>query len=109
METSGRPVPDVTTRPGPAQYRLAIATPLTSRAHMKLLFQSLTAHAESTPEKTAVVFRQQRMTYGEWERDSNRAAHVLRANGVVAGDRVCLAIPKSPLALIWSLGILKAG
>jgi amino acid adenylation domain-containing protein len=76
---------------------------------MKLLFQSLTAHAESTPEKTAVVFRQQRMTYGEWERDSNRAAHVLRANGVVAGDRVCLAIPKSPLALIWSLGILKAG
>ncbi|HVV46436.1 MAG TPA: amino acid adenylation domain-containing protein [Bryobacteraceae bacterium] len=72
------------------------------------LQDALTASAERHPEKTAVVFRNQRMTYGEWEQASNRLAHALRKAGCVKGDRVGLLLPKSLEILIGMFGALKA-
>jgi len=65
--------------------------------------------ARQAPERVAVVFNEARLTYGDMEGQSNRVARRLRETGVRPGDRVCFLAPKSPLPLIWMLGILKAG
>ncbi|HVW07407.1 MAG TPA: AMP-binding protein, partial [Bryobacteraceae bacterium] len=64
--------------------------------------------AEHHPEKTAVVFRNRRIGYGEWEQASNRLARALRDTGCVRGDRVGLLLPKSIEILIGMFGALKA-
>ena len=77
---------------------------------MSGLLQDLVArHAARQPEATAVVHEKNRVSYGELEAGSNRLARRLREAGVRPGDRVCFLAPKSPLPLIWMLGILKAG
>jgi amino acid adenylation domain-containing protein len=76
---------------------------------MALLVDTLTNHALRDPDHCAVVFRDQKLTYLELEQKANQLAHVLRAHGVRPGDRVCLALPKSPRALVAALGIIKAG
>jgi amino acid adenylation domain-containing protein len=69
----------------------------------------VTRRAETRPEAVAVVLDQERMTYGELERTSNRLAQRLRQAGCATGDRVGLMIPKSPMAIAAILGVLKAG
>jgi amino acid adenylation domain-containing protein len=77
---------------------------------MSGLLQDLVArHAARQPEATAVVHEKNRVSYGDLEAASNRLARRLREAGVRPGDRVCFLAPKSPLPLIWMLGILKAG
>lgn len=74
-----------------------------------LLSQLLTRNAERTPDKTAVVCRGERLTYGELECQSNRLARVLIDAGVRPGDRVGLYFPKSVRSLVSMFGVLKAG
>jgi amino acid adenylation domain-containing protein len=76
---------------------------------MKLLHDALALHAERSPEQDAVVLRDQTLSYRALDTLSNQLASVLQDRGVVPGDRVCLAIPKSPLVLVAALGTLKAG
>jgi len=64
--------------------------------------------ATRDPEKTAVVFRNQRMSYGEWDQASNRLARALRNAGCAKGDRVGLLLPKCFEILIGMFGALKA-
>ncbi|MGH7785939.1 MAG: class I adenylate-forming enzyme family protein [Candidatus Binatia bacterium] len=49
------------------------------------------------------------VTYDEFDRLSNRAAHVLRALGVERGDRVTLGMGNSVEYLVAAFGTLKAG
>lgn len=72
------------------------------------LHDALTRSAEQDPEKTAAVFKNRRLSYGEWERASNRLARALRNAGCVRGDRVGLLLPKSLEILIGMFGALKA-
>ena len=65
--------------------------------------------AELRPEATALVFQEQRLTYGELAVASNRLARLLKDRRCEAGDRVALLMPKSPMAIVTMLGILKAG
>src|SRR6185369_15433765 len=51
----------------------------------------------------------QRVTYAEFDRLSNRAAHALRSLGVERGDRVTLALGNSVEYLVAAFGALKAG
>lgn len=74
----------------------------------ELLQDWVTAQAERRPQATAVVLRAERLRYGELETLSNRLARALRAAGCRRGDRVCLLMPKSPLAIAAILGIYKA-
>jgi fatty-acyl-CoA synthase len=48
----------------------------------------LTRRAALSPGRTALVFREERWTYAELDRLTNRVAHGLHALGVNAGDRV---------------------
>ena len=48
------------------------------------------------------------LTYGELETLSNRLANLLRDGRSRRGNRVCLFLPKSPLAITSMLAVLKA-
>src|SRR6266699_2821530 len=72
------------------------------------LQQWVTEQAERRPDATAVVMGADRLTYGQLDALSDQLARTLRAAGCGRGDRVCFLLPKSPLAIVSMLGILKA-
>ena len=69
----------------------------------------VTLQAGRRPDAVAVVGDGQALTYADLEDRSNRLAAVLREGGCAPGDRVCLLMAKSPLAIAGLLGIYKAG
>ncbi len=74
----------------------------------ELLHDWVREQAQSRGEATAVVLQGERLGYGELDALSNRLAQMLRKQGCRRGDRVCLLMPKSPLAIACLLGIYKA-
>src|SRR6266705_2238003 len=52
---------------------------------------------------------QRRMTWGELQDLSNRAAHVLRDHGVGVGDRVAVVLPATPETAAIFFGTWKLG
>jgi amino acid adenylation domain-containing protein len=67
----------------------------------------ITQQAEKRSSSTAIVMRDERITYGELESYSNRLARLLKEAGVSKGDRVLLFMSKSPRAVLGMLGTLK--
>src|ERR1700733_9675104 len=53
--------------------------------------------------------RPQELTFGDLTRGSNRLANALRARGIGAGDRVCVALPQHPALAISHIAIYKLG
>ncbi len=74
-----------------------------------LLQDYLSRSAERDPERVALVMGEERLSYGALELESNRLARLLIESGSRSGDRVCLLLPKSPMAIAAMLGVLKAG
>lgn len=73
-----------------------------------LLQQYLQASAQRFPDKDAVIFKNQHLTYHQLDALSDRLATVLRAHGVGKGDRVGFYLNKSLFSVIAIYGILKA-
>jgi amino acid adenylation domain-containing protein len=73
-----------------------------------LLQNWVSEQAERRPDAVAIVLRDQTLTYGELDRQSNQLARMLKSAGCEKGHRVAFAIPKSPTALVAIIGILKA-
>jgi amino acid adenylation domain-containing protein len=73
-----------------------------------LLQHWVTEQADRRPDSTAVVMDGSRLTYEALEASSNQLACTLKAAGCERGDRVCLLLPKSPLAIVSMVGTLKA-
>ena len=67
------------------------------------------AQVAQTPDATAVVFEDERLTYRELDARSSQLAHHLRALGVGPEVVVGLCVERSLEMLIGLLGILKAG
>ncbi|WP_146219020.1 non-ribosomal peptide synthetase, partial [Undibacterium pigrum] len=61
------------------------------------------------PQAVAVVYEEQRLTYGELNTQANRLAHYLREVGVKPEDLVGLCMERSIDLIVGILGILKAG
>ncbi len=78
-------------------------------AESRCVHELFEATADREPERPAMVFEEQRLTYGELNRQANRLAHRLRAAGVGPGVRVGLCLERSPELLIAICGVLKAG
>jgi amino acid adenylation domain-containing protein len=77
---------------------------------MTRLLQDLVARqAERRPQATAIVYGAKRLSYGELDAAANRLARALVEAGCRKGDRVGFLYPKKPAAMVWMLGILKAG
>lgn len=73
------------------------------------IHQLFEAQVERTPDSPAVIFRDQVMSYAEFNAAANRLAHYLRAKGVKRGTRVGLCLNRGADMLIALFGILKAG
>ncbi len=67
------------------------------------------AQAERDPRAIAVIFEEQRLTYGELNRRANRVAWHLKARGIGPGMLAGLCVERSLEMVIGLLGILKAG
>src|SRR5207248_662752 len=65
--------------------------------------------ARAFPNRPAIVFFGQKISYSELDRVSNRFAHALRELGVNIGDRVAILLPNVPQCVIAFYGALKAG
>ena len=74
-----------------------------------LLHQLLEKNASLYPDKQAVIYKAQSITYRELDEVSNQLAHVLGRQGIQSGDRVGLCLGKSIEAVVAVFGILKAG
>src|SRR6266566_211363 len=73
-----------------------------------LLQQWVTEQAERRPDAAAVVTRDHSLTYAQLEASSTQLARTLKTAGCQRGDRVCLLLPKSPLAIVSMVATLKA-
>jgi long-chain acyl-CoA synthetase len=65
--------------------------------------------ARLTPERIAVTFGCEQLTYGALNAKATRVAAGLQAAGIRAGDHIALACPNLPLFPLAYFGILKAG
>lgn len=69
----------------------------------------VTRQALKRPFAGAVALGDERLTYGQLEDSSNRLARCLLESGCDRGDRVCVLMPKSPVAIMAIVAIYKAG
>ena len=65
--------------------------------------------ARRSPEGSAIVFGDQRLSFAEWNAGSNCVAAALARRGIGRGDKVALSCPNLPYFPIAYFGILKAG
>ena len=86
------------------QYDTRVAYPADRCVHD--LFHD---QAVKTPDRTAVVFEESTLTYGELDRRSTLLAHRLQEMGVSTGSFVAVNINRSLEMIVSLLGILKAG
>ena len=74
-----------------------------------LVNQFLEGSAWRCPDKVALIFQDQRLTYAEIEARANCLANGLLDHGVQQGDRVAVHLSNSVEAVIAIFAILKAG
>ncbi|HEX2300340.1 MAG TPA: amino acid adenylation domain-containing protein [Pseudonocardiaceae bacterium] len=65
--------------------------------------------AATTPDASALVFRDETLTYRELNGRANRLAHRLITHGVGPESLVALALPRSTPMVVAILAVLKAG
>lgn len=73
-----------------------------------LVNEFLEFSAARYPDKVALVLEEQRLTYSQIDRLSNRLAHALLGAGVQRGDRVLICLPNSVEAVLAIFASLKA-
>ena len=75
----------------------------------RLVPRLLTDAVDRHPERTAVVFGGDHLSYAELDAASNQVANLLVSRGIARGDKVALSCPNVPSFTIIYFGILKAG
>ncbi|MFC5665425.1 amino acid adenylation domain-containing protein [Kitasatospora misakiensis] len=78
-------------------------------ADAPLLPAAFAAQAAATPEATALVFGELRLSFAELDARANRLAHGLRGAGIGPESLVALAVPRSAESIVALLAVLKAG
>ncbi len=71
--------------------------------------QVLSETASSVPGKTAVIFKDEKITYADLELMATRLANKLRVCGVIRGDRVAIVLPNSSQWVVSYLAVMKLG
>ena len=74
-----------------------------------LIHELFEAQASRTPDNVALMFEEAQLTYRELNEASNRLAHYLREQGVVADTLVGICVERSIEMVIGVLGVLKSG
>ncbi|WP_214778151.1 acetate--CoA ligase [Exiguobacterium sp. s22] len=81
---------------------------------VNLAYEAIDRHAESElATKVALLYfdgdREQRYTYADMKKESNRSGNVLKSIGVEKGDRVFIFMPRQPELYFILLGAIKLG
>lgn len=74
-----------------------------------LLHQLLSESAAKYPNKEAIAFQDNTMTYAELDSESNILANALSESGIERGERVGIYLNRSISSIIGVFGIMKAG
>jgi amino acid adenylation domain-containing protein/non-ribosomal peptide synthase protein (TIGR01720 family) len=75
----------------------------------KSIYELFEEQAARTPDRVAVVFENERLTYAQLDARANKLAHYLRSRSVDADVCVGLCVERSLEMIVGILGILKAG
>ncbi|GCE24373.1 acyl-CoA synthetase [Dictyobacter kobayashii] len=75
---------------------------------MNSIVEAIFQHAQKQPERPAIFFEQQVISYGQLAVRVERFAQALQARGIQAGDRVALFLNNSPAFITAYLGIQLA-
>ena len=75
----------------------------------KSVHELIEAQVERTPKATAVVYKEERLSYREMNARANQLAHFLRKLGVGSEVLVGICMERSVKMMVALLGILKAG
>ncbi|MFD9060212.1 amino acid adenylation domain-containing protein [Kitasatospora purpeofusca] len=75
----------------------------------RLLPAAFAAQAAATPDATALVFGEQRLSFAELDARANRLAQGLAGAGIGPESLVALAVPRSAESIVALLAVLKAG
>lgn len=94
--------PQFQTAAVPSQFKRALSSD-------RFVPQLFSDQAKQNPGRVAVVHDSIQVTYGELDDRSNRLAQQLKAAGIVADSVVAVCMRRSPLSVIASLAVLKAG
>ncbi|QWB25974.1 MULTISPECIES: non-ribosomal peptide synthetase/type I polyketide synthase [Streptomyces] len=65
--------------------------------------------ARRTPDATALISGDDRLSYADLDAAADRLARQLRARGAVRGERVAVRLPRGPHLITALLGVLKSG
>ncbi|MFJ8159311.1 amino acid adenylation domain-containing protein [Streptomyces sp. NPDC096136] len=71
--------------------------------------RAVAAQVARTPDATALVFGDRRWSYAELDRAADRVARELLAIGSRPGDRIGIAMDRSPETVAVILGVMRAG
>ena len=77
--------------------------------HTSLVHTLIEEQAERTPERIALRFSTETISYAQLDARANQMAHALRSRGVRSGALVGLHIERNTDMLAAMLGVLKAG
>jgi long-chain acyl-CoA synthetase len=77
--------------------------------HVKTLGELLEYRAEVMPDKPAIYFGEEIVSFSRLNEEANRYANVFRNFGIVPDDRVCLFIPNRLEFLYSYFGLIKLG
>ncbi|QDL10800.1 non-ribosomal peptide synthetase [Brasilonema octagenarum UFV-E1] len=77
--------------------------------HNKCIHQLFEEQARKTPNKVAVIFEDQQLTYHQLNQRANKIAHYLQKQGVGSEVLVGLCVERSLDMIVGLLAILKAG
>ena len=98
---------------GPTQQGDSVNSPTPARPAPALpgstLHEIFAARARTFADRTAILEREQTLSYAELDRASSRLARALICKGVKPGDLVGLYLDRGIDKIIGLLGILKAG
>ncbi|AUS09098.1 hypothetical protein C1X05_09710 [Laceyella sacchari] len=75
----------------------------------RTLHECIAEQAARTPERTAVVYREETLTYGELDARANRLARLLRNRGAKREEIIGIMVRPSFAMVVGTLGVLKAG
>jgi amino acid adenylation domain-containing protein len=74
-----------------------------------LIVELFEEQARQTPTATALVYKNQKISYAELDHKANQLAHYLLAQGIGQGDRIAIHLTRSPELMFSIWGVLKAG
>ncbi|GAA3703846.1 non-ribosomal peptide synthetase [Gordonia hankookensis] len=75
----------------------------------RVLHEEFFARATHEPDRTALIWRDGTLSYGELAREAFAVAGALRHAGVLTGDAVGVQLPKGPEQVVATLGVFAAG